>query len=193
MIIFRDGTKDTKRGKFQVRGCLSVITLSQDAWVHTFWQFKIGFVMRWLKRGGGSKQTQPQDIGNRESPCPVWKAATDVSQIACFGALCMFRVLLAAFFHRFNCEWGQLPGHAANVRHPCNFWHPRPSVPTGWSPSTLVQAYQGLSWRHSKGCLDWTWRPYCLARQVSRSHTFGLFLLGQRQGLQYCCQWDRPP
>ena len=28
MIIFRDGTKDTKRGKFQVIGCLTVITLS---------------------------------------------------------------------------------------------------------------------------------------------------------------------
>ena len=44
MIIFRDGTKDTKRGKFQVTGCLNVIMLSQDtSWVHTFWQFKIWF------------------------------------------------------------------------------------------------------------------------------------------------------
>ena len=30
-IINRDGTKDTKRGKFQVAGCLNVITLSQHA------------------------------------------------------------------------------------------------------------------------------------------------------------------
>ena len=29
-IIFLDGTKDTKRGKFQVTGCQNVITLSQD-------------------------------------------------------------------------------------------------------------------------------------------------------------------
>jgi len=37
MIIFQDGTKDTKRGKFQVTRCPNVITLSQDAsCVHTF-------------------------------------------------------------------------------------------------------------------------------------------------------------
>ena len=61
--------------------------------------------------------------------------------------------------------------------------------------TTLVQARQSLSWRHFWWCLDWTWRSYCLARQVSRSHTSGLFLLGlcQRQGLQDCCQWHRPP
>ena len=29
-LIFRDGTKDTKRGKFQVTGCQNVIMLSQD-------------------------------------------------------------------------------------------------------------------------------------------------------------------
>ena len=46
MIIFWDGTKDIKRCKFQVKGCLNVITLSQDAsWVRTFWQFT--FI--WLK------------------------------------------------------------------------------------------------------------------------------------------------
>ena len=31
IIIFRDCTKNTKRGKFQVTGCLNVIMLSQDA------------------------------------------------------------------------------------------------------------------------------------------------------------------
>ena len=36
-IIFGDGTKDTKRGKFQVTGCLNVIMLSQDA-PFFFWQ-----------------------------------------------------------------------------------------------------------------------------------------------------------
>ena len=31
-IIFQDGTKDPKRGKFQATGgCLNIITLSQDA------------------------------------------------------------------------------------------------------------------------------------------------------------------
>ena len=29
-IIFRDGTTDTKRGTFQVTGCLNVITLSHN-------------------------------------------------------------------------------------------------------------------------------------------------------------------
>ena len=37
MIIFQDGTKDTKRGKFQVTGCQNVITLSQDV-PFFFWQ-----------------------------------------------------------------------------------------------------------------------------------------------------------
>ena len=100
--------------------------------------------------------------------------------------------VVGPFFHRSNCEWGQLPGHAANVRHPCNFWHPRPSVPTGWSPSTLAQACQGLPWRHSKGCLDWTWRPYCLAHQVSRSHQIRWenMALGTDFAHNFCA-WDR--
>ena len=58
------------------------------------WQFKIGFCDEVTKEGGGgSKQTQLQNIGNRESPCPVWKA-TGVSQIACL-------VLCACF----GCCW----------------------------------------------------------------------------------------
>ena len=37
MTIFWDGTKVIKRGKFQVTGCLNVITLSQDV-LFFFWQ-----------------------------------------------------------------------------------------------------------------------------------------------------------
>ena len=52
--------------------------------------------MRWLKRGG-SKQTQLHDIGNRESPCPVWKA-TGVSQIACLVICACFGCCWPPFF-----------------------------------------------------------------------------------------------
>ena len=143
------------------------------------------------ERGGGSKQTQLQDMGNRESPCSVWKA-TGVNQIACFLVFffACFGCYWPLFFHISNRGWGQLPGHAANV---CNWplLTSKTRCSTGLEPLHTSLVMSGLI----LGCLDWTGRPYCWARHVSSSYTSWLFLLGlcQRHGLQDCCQWHRLP
>ena len=107
-----------------------------------------------------------------------------------FGALCMFRLLLAPFFtdptvNGVNyLDMLQTYAIPAISDIPCLVFQ-QDRAPPHWS-------------RHVRAYLDATLRDAWIGRggptawparcQVSRSHTFELFLLGQRQGLQYCCQ-----
>ena len=76
--------------------------------------------MRRLKKGWGSKQTQLPTAGGTENPHVLFEKPRVSAKLHvwCFVHV---SVVVGPFFHRSNCEWGQLPGHDANVRHPCNF------------------------------------------------------------------------